>query len=80
MDKRGSFVHKSTFMCTKSTKHLIFSACSLNTFLFLFESYQKRVQPVQSGHPQESASEEMDTMSKSINMLLREQENGRPDQ
>lgn len=77
MDGQGSFVHTVPLSApTSNTTHF---SC-----LVWFESCQKRrVQPrLQSGHQQDSEEheEEIDAMSKSISILLREQENSRPNQ
>lgn len=84
MDGQGSFVQTVLLSAPTASNTTHFSACLLNTCLVWFESYQKRrVQPrLQSGHQQDSEEheEEIDAMSKSISVLLREQENSRPNQ
>lgn len=84
MDGQGSFAHTVLLSAPTASNTTHFSACLLNTCLVWFESCQKRrVQPrLQSGHQQDSEEheEEIDAMSKSISILLREQENSRPNQ
>lgn len=74
-------------LCSRTPKApnpTIVFACLLNTCLVCFDTYQKRRgQPqLQSGHQQDSEEREneIDALSKSISILLREQENSRPNQ
>lgn len=84
MDEQDSFVYKVLLCAPRAPNSTFFSVRLLNTNPVWFESYQKRrFQPqLQSGHQHESEEheEEIETMSKSISILLREQDNSRPDQ
>lgn len=85
VDWRRSFAHSlfiHLFLTVLSTPNLIFaSACSLNTSLVCFESYQRSrgQQLPEGGHQQdaEEHEEEIDAVSKSLSVLLRQQESSR---